>query len=79
MATKFVQAGDLPWEERGETSTHVTPPFDHMVLQDHKTYLHYHNIYGHKAKQDGDLPWLSFTHNVKWPHNHVVLWDQMTN
>ena len=35
-----------------------------------KLYLHYHNIYGNKIWQDGDLSLLSF--KVKWPHNHVT-------
>ena len=42
-------------------------------------YLYYHNIHHHKTRQDNDLPWLSFTHKVKWPHNQVVLWDHVTN
>ena len=42
-------------------------------------YLHYRNIYGHKTKQYGDLPWLLFAHKIIWRYNHVVLWDHMTN
>ena len=42
-------------------------------------YLHYRNIYGHKTKQYGDLPWLLFTHKIIWRYNHVVLWDHITN
>ena len=33
----------------------------------------------HKIRQDGALPLLSFTHKVKWPYNHVILWDRITN
>ena len=42
-------------------------------------YLHYHNIYGRNTWQRGHLPWLSFTHKVKWTYHHVVLWDHMKN
>ena len=42
-------------------------------------HLHYHNIYGLKIKQKGDLPWLRCTHKAIWPYNLVVLWDHMTN
>ena len=42
-------------------------------------YLHYHNIYGHKTWQDGDLPLVASTHKVKWPYNHLVLRDDVTN
>ena len=28
-------------------------------------YLHYRNIYGHKTRQDDDLPWVSLTHKFK--------------
>ena len=36
-------------------------------------YLHYHNAYGHKTRQDDVLPWVTSTHEVTWPYNHVVL------
>ena len=42
-------------------------------------YLRYHNIYGQKTCRNGDLTWLIFTHKVKWPYNHVVLQDHVTN
>ena len=42
-------------------------------------YLHYHYIYGHKTWQDGDLPLVASTHKVKWPYNHLVLRDDVTN
>ena len=41
-------------------------------------YLLYHNIYGHKTRQDGDLPWQLFTPKVKLQYNNVVLWNQVT-
>ena len=31
-----------------------------------KSYLHYHNIYGHKTRQDDDLPLVTFTHKLTW-------------
>ena len=34
---------------------------------------------GHKTRHDGDLPWLPFIQKVKWPYNHLVLWDHVTN
>ena len=42
-------------------------------------YLRCHNIYGHKTRQDPDLPWLPLTHKVKWLYNHVVFWEHVTN
>ena len=42
-------------------------------------YLHYYNVYDHKTWQDDNLPQLLFTHKVKWPYDHVVLWDHVTN
>ena len=32
MATKGLQAGDLRW---GDSTQNLTPPFGHVVLQDH--------------------------------------------
>ena len=42
-------------------------------------YLHYHSAYVHQTRQDGDLPWLSFTHKSKLPCNHLVLWEFATD
>ena len=36
-------------------------------------YFYYHNAYGHKTWQDDDLSWVTSTHKVTWPYNHVVL------
>ena len=36
-------------------------------------YLHYYNAYGHKTWQDDVLPWVTSTHKVTWPFNHLVL------
>ena len=41
-------------------------------------YLYYHNIYGHKTLQAGDLPSVDSTHNFSPPISHVVLRDRVT-
>ena len=35
-------------------------------------YLHYHNAYGHKARQDGNLPWVASTDKS---HDHILTWS----
>ena len=55
---------------------------DHVVLQDHMTkpwYLLYHNAYSHNIWQDCDLTCAAFIHKVRWPYNHVVSSDHVTN
>ena len=54
--------------------------FSHVVTWRTKTlYLHYHNAYGHKTRQDGDSPSAASTHKVTWPYNEVVLGDRVVN
>ena len=43
-----------------------------------KTYLQFHNAYGHQTWQGGVLPWGAPTHKVTWPFDHVVLRDHLT-
>ena len=50
-----------------------------MTWQTKINNLQYYNIYDHKNRQYYDLPWLSFTHKVKWPPNHVFLLQHVTN
>ena len=72
------QAGYLPL---GVSTHNVIPPLS-LARSRNKLkplYLHYHNIYGHKTRQCDELLWLPFTHKFKWPYNHLVLWDHMTN
>ena len=38
-----------------------------------KTYLDYHNAYGHKTLQEASI------HNVTWPYTQAVLQDRVTN
>ena len=44
-----------------------------------KTYLHYHNTYGHQTLKGGELPWGALTNKITWPFNHVALQDHVTN
>ena len=48
-----------------------------IIQKTEPIYLHYHNAYGHKTRQDGDWPWASSTHKVWW--SYVVLQDYVTN
>ena len=52
-------------------------PQSHMNLESHvkkqKTYLDYHNAYGHKTLQEASI------HNVTWPYTQAVLQDRVTN
>ena len=42
-------------------------------------YLHYQGLYGYQTWPDGNLPWWAPAHKVKWPFDHVVLWNHVTN
>ena len=42
-------------------------------------YLHYQGLYGYQTWSDGNLPWWAPAHKVKWPFDHVVLWNHVTN
>ena len=44
-----------------------------------KNFLHYHNAYGHKSHQDGDMPQGAPTHKFAWRLNEKVIWSYVTN
>ena len=42
-------------------------------------YFHYHNIYSQKNCRDDDFSLVASTYKVRWPYNHMVLLDHVTN
>ena len=63
-------------------STHkFIQPFKHVFTSRDKlkTYLLYHDAYGHKTSQGDDIPQGAPTHKCVWPHNEVVMWGHMIN
>ena len=41
--------------------------------------LQYRSVFGQLSWQNGDLPWRTPTYKVKWPLDHVVLQNYVTN
>ena len=50
-----------------------------LPLQQLKTYLHYHNAYGHQIWQGGDLAWGAPTHKVTRTFYHAIFRNHVAN
>ena len=47
--------------------------------RDKQKYLHYQSAYGHQTWEDGNLPWWAPAYKIRWPFDHLVLGDHLTN
>ena len=48
-------------------------------MKNQKHYLHYHNAYGHKTTQGGDILQGAPTNKFAWFLNEVVIGSHVTN
>ena len=56
-------------------------PRGHMRSRDKlkAKYLLFWKVYGRQTWQGGNLWWGKLTHNVRWPSDHVITRDHVTN
>ena len=69
----------MPWALEITVIADLSEELWNLALQPQKTYLYYHNAYGHQIWQDCGLPWEAPIHKITWPFDHAVLRDHMTN